>query len=141
MDTIQGTDGFYSNIITKAFKLTKTTILRPISGCHYIPSLVRSRRNREYIAGLQHIRLISRAKDLPLLALPLRLVDAINPVLNFEDEATVLLDDARAAIQTLGRLDGQGTYFAVLASRSRKVWDLLRTVLPTAGVDLEGVLV
>lgn len=80
---------------------------------------------REAVSSLKHIRCITRAVDVALLALPLRLVDGINPVLNLHDNAAVLLDSARARSvveQTLGLFESEGA------------------VLAAARVDLEGFL-
>lgn len=51
---------------------------------------------REAVSSLEHIRRIAGAEDVALLALPLGLVDGVDPVLNLHDDAAVLLDDTRA---------------------------------------------
>lgn len=71
---------------------------------HWQISTSDSFHSRELVAGLQHVRVIARAEDLLLVALPLRLVDRIDPVLNFHDHTAVLFNNAWAAavaMQTL----------------------------------------
>lgn len=67
------------------------------------------RQSREDVVGLQGVGWIIGAEDLLLLALPLGLVDGIDVVLDFHNNASVLLYHRRAAVNTLGRLDGQRT--------------------------------
>ena len=66
--------------------------------------------DRKDILGLENIRLIARTKDLLLLALPLGVVDAVDPVLDLQDDAAVLLNDAGATFVALGGLDGEGSW-------------------------------
>jgi hypothetical protein len=80
----------------------------------------------EAVAGLEDVGTISRAEDLLLLAAPGGVVDAVNVVLDLEDNAAVLGDDAGevlVVLDALGLLEGEGA------------------VLLGAAVDLEGVLV
>lgn len=62
----------------------------------------------ENVLRLEDVRVVTGAEDLLLLALPLGVVDGVNPVLDLHDDAAVLLDDARAALVPLGGLDGEG---------------------------------
>jgi hypothetical protein len=62
---------------------------------------------RKDVVGLQSIRWVVGAKNLPLLALPLGLVDGINVILDFHHDAPVLFDYSRATGNSLGRLDGK----------------------------------
>lgn len=64
-------------------------------------------RSREDVVSLQSIRWIVRTKNLPLLPLPLWLVDGIDVILNFHHDATILLNYCGTAIDALGRLDGK----------------------------------
>lgn len=64
-----------------------------------------------------------RTKHLSIKSAPLRVVDAIDPILHFEDQAAVLLNDTLAAWNTLCLLQWHGS------------------VLLHTAVDLEGVLV
>jgi len=63
-------------------------------------------RGREDIVGLQRVGRAVGTEYLPALALPLRLVDGVDPVLNLHHDATVLLNESTAAWDTLSRLDG-----------------------------------
>lgn len=65
--------------------------------------------SREDIGSLKSVRSAIGTKDLVLLALPLGLVDGIDPVLDFHDDAAVLGDKTAAALGALGRLDGKST--------------------------------
>lgn len=47
----------------------------------------------EAVDSFKGIWVIPRAKDLPLLPLPLGLIDGIDPILNLHHETTILLDD------------------------------------------------
>ena len=58
---------------------------------------------------LEHVGFVARTEDLLLLALPLGVVDGVDPVLDLHDEAAVLFDDAGTALVTLGGLDGERT--------------------------------
>jgi hypothetical protein len=64
--------------------------------------------SREDIRCLQRVGRVIRTKDLLLLALPFRLVDGVDPVLNLHDDASVLLHDAGTSLVSLCRLDGKG---------------------------------
>jgi hypothetical protein len=59
-------------------------------------------RSREDIVGLESVGRAVGTKDLPALALPLWLVDRIDPILNFHDDASVLLHKCSATLDTLG---------------------------------------
>ena len=52
--------------------------------------------DRKGIGGLEHVRVVSRAKDVLLASLPLWLVDGVNPILDLHDQAAVLLHDTGA---------------------------------------------
>jgi hypothetical protein len=68
--------------------------------------------NGELVRCLQHIRIIARTEDLLLVALPLRLVNGIDPVLNLHDDAAVLLNNARSLAvpeEALGVLQGESS--------------------------------
>lgn len=80
---------------------------------------------REAVRSLKNIRRIARSKDVPLLALPLGLVDSINPVLNLHNNAAVLLHSA-------------GT--VSLVEQTLRLLERESAVLATAGVDLESFL-
>lgn len=80
----------------------------------------------EVVSRLQHIRITAGAEDLLRLAVPLRVVDAVDVVLHLEHHAPVLGDGAGevgVVGQPLRLLEGEGA------------------VLPVAAVHLEGVLV
>lgn len=80
----------------------------------------------EDVAGLEDVRVAAGAEDLLALALPLGVVDGVDPVLDLHDEAPVLRDRAREVLvveQALRRLERH------------------RAVLPVARVHLEGLLV
>lgn len=67
----------------------------------------------EVIRGLEDVGVVARAEDLALVALPLGLVDGVDPVLDLHDDAAVLLDGAWAGgdvEETLGLLEGEGAY-------------------------------
>lgn len=76
--------------------------------------VVRARQlvvEREVVRRLEDIRRIARTKDVALLALPLGLVDGIDPVLDLHDDAAILLDGAWTigdVAETLGFLEGEG---------------------------------
>ena len=65
---------------------------------------------REDVVSLKSVGRVVRTEDLPLLALPFRLVDSINVILDLHDDATVLLNSAATAVQTLSGLDGKRTF-------------------------------
>lgn len=81
----------------------------------------------KHIPGLQHVRIITRPKDLLLLPPPLGLVDSIDPILDLEYHAAILRDRARPV---------RGVVEEALRRLQRH-----RSVLPTTRVHLEGVLV
>lgn len=65
----------------------------------------------EVVSGLENVCVVARAEDLALVALPLGLVDGVDPVLDLHDDAAVLLDGAWAGgdvEETLGLLEGEG---------------------------------
>jgi hypothetical protein len=64
---------------------------------------------RENVLRLKDVWVVSRAEDLLLLALPFGVVDGVDPVLDFHDEAAVFLNYTRAALVALSGLDGEGT--------------------------------
>jgi hypothetical protein len=66
--------------------------------------------SREDVVSLKCVSRVVGTENLPLLALPLRLVDRINVVLNLHDDAAVLFNGAATAVKTLSRLDGKGPY-------------------------------
>jgi hypothetical protein len=66
----------------------------------------------ELVSSLENIWVVTRAKDVSLLPLPLRLVDGINPVLNLHDHAAVLLDNTGLVSlveEALSLLDSSGS--------------------------------
>jgi hypothetical protein len=66
----------------------------------------------ELVSSLKNIWVVTRAKDISLLPLPLRLVDGINPVLNLHDHAAVLLDNTGLVSlveEALSLLDSSGS--------------------------------
>jgi hypothetical protein len=63
---------------------------------------------REDVRRLQSVSRVIRSEDVLLLALPFRVVDSIDPVLDLHDDAAVLFDDAGAALVALGGFDGKG---------------------------------
>jgi len=78
------------------------------------------------ISRLQHIRISAGLKNLLTLPSPLRLIDRIDIILDFQNHATILLDRSWAIgdiEESLCRFERHGS------------------VLPPAGVDLEGLLV
>jgi len=108
---------------------TETRHKPPLRANHLIPSgsdnipLVSLRRSlvllglvqREAVSSLEHVRRIAGAEDVALLALPLGLVDGVDPVLDLHDNAAVLLNHTRAVglvEQTLGLLESEGTVLA-----------------------------
>jgi len=65
----------------------------------------------EVVRSLEHVWPIARPEDVALLALPLGLVDGVDPVLDLHDDAAVLLHGARAGgdvEEALGLLEGEG---------------------------------
>lgn len=86
----------------------------------------RGRVDRKDIASLEDIRITTRSKNLLILASPFRMIDAVDPVLHFHDDAAEFLDRAgeiRVIVDTLGPLERD------------------RAVLSVARVYLEGFLV
>lgn len=82
--------------------------------------------NAKAIPRLEHVWIPARTEDLLGSPHPLRVVDAVNVVLDLEHHAPVLGDrsgEVLVVIDALRLLEGQ------------------RAVLPAAAVDLEGVLV
>lgn len=65
---------------------------------------------REHISRLQNIGLIARAENLLVLPLPFRVIDSIDPVLHFQDDAAVLLHDAGTTLEALVGLDGKSAF-------------------------------
>ena len=63
----------------------------------------------EDVVSLKSVGRVVRTEDLLLLALPLRLIDGINVVLNLHDNAAVLLNSTTTAVQTLSGLNGKRT--------------------------------
>lgn len=64
----------------------------------------------EDVVSLESVGAGVGTKDLLLLALPLGLIDGIDPVLDLHDDTTVLLHVAGKTLRTLGRLDRDGAY-------------------------------
>lgn len=94
------------------------------------PARVRLRRrgvvDAEDVAGLKDVGVAAGAEDLLGLALPLGVVDGVDPVLDLHDDAAVLGDGAReirVVVQALARLERH------------------RRVLSVARVHLERLLV
>ena len=61
----------------------------------------------EDVVSLEGVGRVVGTEDLPGIALPLRLVDGIDVVLDLHDDAAVLLNSAAAALKTLSRLNGK----------------------------------
>lgn len=51
----------------------------------------------EVVRRLQDVRVAARSKDLLSVALPFGLVDTIDPIFDFQDDAAILVDYTRAA--------------------------------------------
>lgn len=96
-----------------------------------IPTAIACLRRRgivdaEDVAGLEDVRVAAGAEDLLALALPLGVVDGVDPVLDLHDQAAVLRNRAREVFvveEPLRRLQRHGA------------------VLPVARVHLECFLV
>lgn len=98
----------------------------PISTVPAWASLRRRSINTEHIASLKHVRVAPGAEDLLALALPLGVVDGVDPVLDLHDEAAVLGDGAGEV--------------GVVEEALRRL-ERHRRVLPVARVQLVRVLV
>lgn len=84
----------------------------------------------ELIDSPVHKRRVGRANNLVGVATPLRLVDAIDPVLGFDDDAAVLL-----------HILGAGAAILLLVALLLRLLGLDRAVLAVASVDLQRSLV
>lgn len=85
-----------------------------------VSTIVRLRRcggvDAEDVAGLEDVGVASGAEDLLGLALPLGVVDGVDPVLDLHDEAAVLGDCAGEVLvveETLRRLERHRAVLAV----------------------------
>jgi hypothetical protein len=96
-----------------------------------VKSLLRGRKD---VLGLERVSWAGRTKDLLLLAPPFGVVDGVDPVLNLHDDAAVLLDEATAALSTLGRLDRESTCSFI--SSYMKGLCVLHTILAGTAVHL-----
>jgi hypothetical protein len=108
---------FYKQQAAQILSITSTT--NPIS--NLLLAL-----QAEAVLGLKNIRVATWLIELLLKSLPLRVVDAVNVVLNFNDHASVLGDDSGevlVVLETLGLLERHGT------------------LLLSAAVELEGILI
>lgn len=94
----------------------------------------------EDIVSLKSVSRVIGTEDLPLLALPLRLVDSINVVLDLHDNAAVLLDGAATAVKTLGRLDRKRACLHI-STFSSQYLRIKLTILANAAVHLESLLI
>lgn len=86
--------------------------LRAVNRSHDTHSLL----HREVVPCPQHIRPIRRPKDLLRCPVPLRVVDAINPIFHFHHHASVLLrhSGARGVVEeALGGLEREGACIRV----------------------------
>lgn len=80
----------------------------------------------EAVLGLKNIRVATRFIELLLKSLPLRVVDAVNVVLNLNDHASILGDNSGEVLvilETLGLLERHGA------------------LLLSAAVELESILI
>jgi hypothetical protein len=68
---------------------------------------------REDVVSLESVGGAVRAEDVPALALPLWVVDRIDPILDLHDDAAVLLHKRCATLNTLSLLDGECTYIGI----------------------------
>lgn len=77
---------------------------------------------REAVDGAESVRRISRTKDLLRVTSPFRVVDTVDPILDFHDETVVLADGAWATAveETLGVLDGEGAWKCVSVEQLRR---------------------
>lgn len=99
---------------------------------------------REVVSRFKNIRVVTRAKDLPLIPLPLRLIDSINPVLDLHDDTAVLLNHTRVTglvEETLGLLQRESACKEKSARAEPKVQTVRLTILATTRVNLESLLV
>jgi hypothetical protein len=62
--------------------------------------------SREDVVGLEGVGGAVRAEDIPALALPLWMVDRIDPILDLHHDAAVLLHKRLATLNTLSLFDG-----------------------------------
>lgn len=86
------------------------------------------RRQTKSILGLQHVWITTRLIDLLLATHPLRVIDTINVILDFEHNTPVLRDGTRELV-------------LVVARYTLSLLECHGAVLSVARVHLEGVLV
>jgi hypothetical protein len=90
-----------SSYISSHAKQLLSTLRTTLLGC------------REDVVGLEGVGWAVGAKDLPALALPLWPIDRIDPVLDFHDDAAVLLHKLSTAFYTLSRLEWNGACITI----------------------------
>lgn len=97
-------------------------LINQFSSQHQLHLLAR----RKHVISLKRISSCVRSENLPLLTLPLGVINGIDPVLNFHDDATVLGYVLAATRVTLGGFDGDGTFSQLALVRN--IWDIYQGI-------------
>ena len=104
-------------MVFQAFALVVCSCAHSVPAC----KIVNLAFGGEDVVSLKSVGRVVGTKYLPLLALPLRLIDGINIVLNLHDNAAVLLNSTTTAVKALSRLNRERTLEQISALKIRSV--------------------